>query len=160
MESYNPNEGMPKQMGEKFEKKYEGMEPHITEEELREECADYPELLPLLDEMVEYASRYVLDVWKMEALLRKQKEFTSAEEWKEAWSKVDGDRSRLHDTFIDSIAILSRNMNQRELNTDWVKELAPTGKLERARCGKFGIMLMFRRYINFKLSSEDSHETD
>ena len=143
---------MPESMGEKFEKKFENIEPPISEAQLREECADYPELTQLIDDMLDYAARYVEDVWKMEAMLKTQSEY-STEDWKEAWSKVDGDRSRLHNTLIDSIGILSRNMAQRDLDIDWVRDLAPTGTLERSYCGRFGIMLMFQRYRNFKLSS-------
>ena len=154
MESYDPkSQGMPESMGEKFEKKFEGIEPPITEAELRAECEAYPELVRLIDDMLDYSARYVEDVWKMDAMIQRRDEYTSTEEWQQAWSKVDGDRSRLHNTLIDSIAILSRNMNERELDIEWVRALAPAGTLERSYCGRFAIMLMFQRYRNFKLSS-------
>jgi len=63
-------------------------------------------------------------------------------------AKAEDDRTRLHNTYIESVAILSRAMNNADMDTTWVTELMSGGKLNRAACGNFGIMLTYSRYVN------------
>ena len=108
--------------------------------------------------MLSYASSYVQDVWRWQALMTNKNEFTDQQVWREEYEKIDGNRKHSHDTYIDSISILSRNMYKRGIDNSWINELAPMGSIERVRCGKFAIMLMYDRYRNFKLSSGESYD--
>ncbi|MFT5849948.1 MAG: hypothetical protein ACI9H6_000776 [Patiriisocius sp.] len=119
----------------------------ITEEELLERCEGDSNCEKALDSFVEYSIRYAADVWDMKQLLMQRSEY-SDEEWGELFARSDDERTRLHNTLIDSVAILSRAMMNAGEDNSWVKELAPAGKLERARCGKFAIMLTYSKYVN------------
>lgn len=132
-------------MGSKIEKGLQ-LDLPITFAELKEECSGDPLCEQALDGLVEYAIRYSNDVWNMSEALRNRKNYTD-EEWKEIFPQMDDARSRLHDTLIDSIKILSRHLNNAERNTSWMKTLMPAGKVERAACGKFAIMLTYSMYV-------------
>ncbi|MFT7507323.1 MAG: hypothetical protein ACI92I_000466 [Acidimicrobiales bacterium] len=119
----------------------------ITEEELNERCEGDTNCETALEALLEYSTRYAADVWNMKQLLTQRSEY-SDEEWKELFARADDDRTRLHNTLIDSIGILSRALTKAGEDNQWVKELAPNGKLERARCGKFAIMLCYSKYVN------------
>ncbi len=151
------NLGMPQEMGEQLESEFETIIPPISEGELKEICLENEKLTELLEQMLDYASRYVRDVWEMQSLLERQGDYTDQNEWAELYAEADDKRGQLHDTYVDSIAILSRNMAKAGLDIEWVRELAPTGTLERSSCGRFAIMLMFERYKTYKLSiAEDN----
>lgn len=119
----------------------------ISYTELQSVCESEPSIYPLFKEMVGYAQAYVQDVWNMRELIKNKSEYTE-EEWAELFAKADSDRTRLHDTYIDSIAILVRNMGEYNLDNDWARALMPAGKLDRAACGRFAIMLVYSRYVN------------
>lgn len=123
------------------------MEMPISFTELENICEENELTQKAFSEMMRYAQAYIADVWDMKELLQKRDEY-SPEEWRELHERADDARTRLHNTFIDSIAILSRTLNKYELPTDWVKKLAPLGKLDRATCGKFAIMLVYSKYVN------------
>lgn len=97
--------------------------------------------------MFRYAIRYASDVWAMKLFAEQQKNLDT-KEWQEQYEKIDRERSQLHNTYMDSIKILSRNMVRAEKNIDWMKKLAPAGQLERATCGKFAIMLTYLLSVN------------
>lgn len=119
----------------------------ITYSELQSKCESDPTVYALFEEMISYAQAYVQDVWNMRELVKNKAQY-SEEEWAEMFAKADSDRTRLHNTYIDSIAILVRNMGKNDLDNSWVRDLMPTGKLDRAACGKFAIMLVYSRYVN------------
>jgi len=119
----------------------------ISEHELITECEGDELCERALNDFFDYSVRYAADVWEMKMLFAEKNKY-STEEWQDIYGKADRARSQLHDTLIDSIAILIRQMNRAERDTDWARELMPAGKLERAYCGKFAIMLTYSRYVN------------
>lgn len=130
----------------------------ITETELTEQCVGDPHCERALRDFLEYSTRYAADVWDMKLLMTRKDQY-EPDEWKEVFSKADRERSQLHNALIDSIAILIRQLNRVEENTEWARSLMPTGTLERAYCGKFAIMLTYSRYVNFLMELEETDGT-
>ncbi len=97
--------------------------------------------------MLTYAIRYAQDVWNMKIFTQQKGSYTE-DEWASKLAKIDSDRTQLHNTYIDSIAILSRALVRAERDNSWVRALAPTGTLDRATCGKFAIMLSYWMSVN------------
>ena len=146
---FEPGVEIPSAFTEHQGKKYEkyGLDIIITPDELEKECDDDPLCEKALTEMLRYAVRYANDVWSMKTFEGKRDELEGPE-WREQREKIDRARSQLHDTYIDSIKILSRNMVRAEKNIDWMKKLAPAGELNRATCGNFAIMLTYWLSVN------------
>ena len=115
--------------------------------DLAEMCEENPMTRKALSEMERYAAAYMTDVWDMKLLYSKKSEYEESE-WADMLAKAEDDRTRLHNTYIESVAILSRAMNNADMDTTWVTELMSGGKLNRAACGNFGIMLTYSRYVN------------
>lgn len=127
----------------------------ISLDELHELVAGEPRAEQALNDLLVYASRYASDVWAMKELLSHRNEYPP-EEWKEQYDQSDKDRTRLHDTLMDSIAILSRALLAADRDNSWIKQLAPAGKLERPACGSFAIMLTYMQYVNSETPNEDT----
>lgn len=119
----------------------------ISLEELEESCIGDELCEKALSEMVRYCIEYSQDVWAMKLLARDSRTMLP-DEFAEKLAEADNNRTRLHNATIDSIAILSRALIAAEKDADWVRSLAPTGKLERAACGKFAIMLTYYIAVN------------
>lgn len=134
-------------------KNYEkyGLDLIITPAELLDECAGDELCERALKEMLTYAVRYMEDVVHMKLFIMKKKEIPD-DEWAAELARIDSNRTRLHDTYIDSIKILSRHLHRAERNNDWIKELAPNGEIQRAICGKFAFMLSYWLSVNSRQS--------
>lgn len=124
-----------------------GLDLPITPSELEALCTGDEHCEKALEDMLTYAVRYAADVWSMKELVM-NKGSLPEDEWAEKLAKVDRERTQLHNAMIDSVAILSRALLRAEQDNTWVRELAPTGQLERARCGKFAIMLSYWIAVN------------
>jgi hypothetical protein len=146
---FKPQMEIPASFKEHQKKTYEkyGFDIIITPEELEDECNGNSLCERALTDMLQYAIRYALDVWKMKELLSRQNEF-EAEEWRVIHEKVDRERSQLHNTYIDSINILSRQLVKNDKNIDWVKKLYSGTEVNRAACGKFAIMITYWLSVN------------
>ena len=146
---YEPGISIPSAFTEHQGRKYEkyGLDMIITPDELENECDGDPLCEKALTEMINYAIRYANDVWSMKLYTKTQNDH-SAEEWREQHGAIDRSRSQLHNTYMDSIKILSRNMVRFEKNIDWMQKLAPAGLLNRAACGNFAIMLTYWISVN------------
>lgn len=118
----------------------------ITYGELEALCAGDDFCERALEQFKNYAIRYSNDVWKMNEALKNRAIYTD-EEWREIFPQMDNERTRLHNTLIDSIKILSRKLNDAERDNSWMRALAPAGQVERATCGKFAIMLTYSMYV-------------
>lgn len=90
-----------------------GLDIIITPEELENSCEGDPLCEKALSEMLTYAIRYANDVWSMKIFASKNTDLDT-NEWQEQHEKIDRERSQLHDTYLDSIRILSRNMVRAE----------------------------------------------
>jgi hypothetical protein len=143
-----PDELTP-EMVEQIKNKYEkyGLDIIVTPEELAEECAGDELCERALKDMLSYAVRYANDVTDMKLFVKSKNEY-SDDEWAKKLSEIDGARTRLHNTYIDSIKILSRHLHKAERNNDWIKALAPNGEIQRAICGKFAFMLSYWLSVN------------
>jgi hypothetical protein len=136
---------------ELIEKNYEkyGLDIIVTPAELANECAGDSLCEQALEEMLRYAIRYANDVINMKLFIKNKSEYLD-DEWAEKLVEIDQARTRLHDTYIDSIKILSRHLHRAERNNTWFKELAPGGEIQRATCGKFAFMLSYWLSVNIR----------
>jgi hypothetical protein len=134
---------------ENAEKKIEknGLSLPITPDQLEAECAGDSHCEKALSEMLRYAVSYAMDVWNMKELVSQRSQYDESE-WSEKLAKADDARTRLHNTYIDSIAILSRALIKAERDAEWVRHLMPAGTLDRATCGRFAIMLTYWIAVN------------
>lgn len=124
-----------------------GLDLPITPAELEMQCENEPQCQQALADMLSYALRYAQDVWAMKQFVSEKHKYDD-EEWSSKLAKIDSDRTQLHNTYIDSIAILSRALMRAEIDNSWVRKLAPNGSLDRAACGKFAIMLSYWLSVN------------
>ena len=143
-ETVSANSAKAHEMHENFK----GLEPVITEGELYHYAEQVPELKPLIDSFIRYAERYADDVWSMHEMLINGT--LDTEEGVEEYANMDATRTRLHDALIDSIAILSRALAKNGLDNEWVRELTDGVTLNRAACGSFALVLVYRRYLDNK----------
>jgi len=137
---------LPKEAIQKMENVFEGMTPVISEKELTSLCEDSETLKKLLEGMLEYAVRYAQDVWNMEKFILDGG--LATKEGAEQFAEIDAARSRLHNALIDSIGILSRELNHAGKDNEWVRKLTNGVNLERSKCGAFALLLVYRRYID------------
>ena len=77
----------------------------IEYQELVEMCEGDPMTEKAFSEMMRYAAAYMEDVWNMKQLYANKKQYED-QDWAELLAKSDSDRTRLHDTYIESIGIL------------------------------------------------------
>jgi len=125
---------------------FEGLKPVISENELKELCAGDEVLERLLESFLSYSIRYAQDVWSMHIFLNEGK--LDTDEGAAEYAALDEGRTRLHNTLIDSIAILSRALVKVEKDNEWVRQLTNGATLERASCGAFALLLVYQRSID------------
>ena len=140
---------IPNDFVEHFSKKVEtyGLDLPITPAELEKLCDGNQNCERALQSMLQYALRYNYDVWTMKKFVADKASYAD-EEWAAELTRIDQQRTQLHNTYIDSIKILSRALNNDGRSIEWVKKLAPDGTLNRAACGKFAIMLSYWTSVN------------
>lgn len=100
---------------------------------LKRECEGDPDLKELFEDMIRYCARYTKDVCDME--VNKPELIAKGE-----LATADDARTRLHNTTVDSINILARQMSLRGKNSKWVEDLT-----DRTKYGKFAIVLTLTR---------------
>jgi hypothetical protein len=74
----------------------------------------------------------------------------TTDEGVEEFARIDAARTILHTTLVDSIGILSRALGKAGKNNEWVRKLTTGVGLDRASCGAFALLLVYRRYIDNK----------
>lgn len=102
---------------------YKEIRPPVSEEYLRNLCGEDPELISLFDEMIEYFYRYTRDVCAQEAI--KHEGIT---ENNEEIQRLDGPRTILHNTMIDSVKIFARNLNKKGKDSTWIGPIDKKGR--------------------------------
>jgi hypothetical protein len=139
-------ESLPSEAITEMRSSFEGLEPVISETDLRSLCEGNSELEDLLESMLTYALRYAVDVWNMHTFVNNGG--LMAEDGSEKFAEIDSARTRLHNALVDSIAILSRALSKSDKNNEWVRDLSGNSGLERAKCGAFALLLVYRRYLD------------
>lgn len=137
---------LPKEAVLEMSRNFEGLQPVISENELHMICEDSPELQSLLVNVFNYSERYAVDVWSMQKFINSGKLETDG--GPEEFARIDDARTHLHTTLVDSIAILSRALGKAGRNNEWVRELTNGANLNRASCGAFALLLVYRRYLD------------
>ncbi len=125
---------------------FEKIKPAISEKELYALCEDSPQLIKLVDDLMEYASRYALDVWSMQKFVDEGGRMK--ETGREEFTVMDEARTLLHTALVDSIAILSRALRKEGKDVKWVQKLMRSNELERSSCGAFALITVYQRYID------------
>lgn len=142
IKSMSIESSLPREAFEEMAKEFEGHKPVISNRELLRLCSNSENLVKLYEDMMNYAVRYAEDVWSMHLFISTGQ--LDTEKGAKAFSEMDDARTRLHNTLVDSIAILSRNLAKEGVNNEWVRELTSNGtQLERASCGRFALQLVF-----------------
>ena len=137
---------LPPEAYENMSESFEEARPVISEKELETLCSGNEQLEKLLESMIEYSLRYAEDVWSMHIFVN-EGGFDS-EDGAEKFAELDAARTILHNALIDSIAILSRNLNKEGKDNSWVQTLADGTSLNRASCGSFALLLVYNRYLD------------
>lgn len=104
--------------------KYRDRVPPVTEDYLLGLCEGDPELIELFDDMIEYFYRYTRDVCEQEALKAE-----GIVENNEEIKRLDGPRTILHDTMIDSVKIFARNLQRKGKDSSWIADIDKKGRI-------------------------------
>ncbi len=137
---------LPPEAFKEMQGQFEGLQPVITESKLRELCDTDPVLNRLRENMTVYFDRYAVDVWSMHQFIDTGK--FNTEDGAQVFAEMDDARTRLHTALVDSIAILSRALLKSGRDTSWIQELSTGTNLDRASCGAFALLLVYRRYLD------------
>ncbi|GEM_PF-1345464 len=119
-------------------------------EDIKKSCTGDEDLMFLYSEMMDCCGRYLEDVCKLAQLDVKIKEENSRELAEER-AGADEARRLLHDSTMDSIKILVRNMKQRGKDVDWAKKFNAN---DRSQYASFAIMASFQEIQRFLKEKE------
>jgi hypothetical protein len=124
----------------------------ISREDLEALCEGDPMLESLHKEMVLCCVRYARDAFLLDRL-----QITPASErdsaWREEYERTDKIRKQLHDTVVDNINILGRNLKEHGKTNEWLRPLAQVG---RPAYGLFAIDLALDYYLSLE-AQEATH---
>jgi hypothetical protein len=124
-------------------KLYAEIEPPVTEEYLEALCEGDEDLKELFDEMLVYFYRYTRDVCEQESL--KNEGITdNIEEIK----RLDGPRTILHNTMIESVKIFARNLRKKGKDSSWIEGIDKKG---RAGYAQLALLTTFREILSLNL---------
>lgn len=139
---------LPVEAVKQMEKDLEGIRPVITVRQLTELCAGDEVLTKLAQDFINYSMRYAQDVWNMQKFINSSG--LSTEEDIEKFKEIDDARTRLHNTLVESIGILSRALGNSERDNEWVRPLLNSDGqgLSRAACGSLALLLVYNSYLD------------
>lgn len=121
----------------------------ISPEELESLCAGNEKLKSLYEQMVQKCFEYTADVFKLKKIV--QKDVNSRdEEWRADVEKSDMERHILHETTMDSINILSRNLKEEGRSNEWIRNIANG----RSAYTRFAIAFAFSYYLSLRRREE------
>lgn len=120
-------------------------------EDIKKNCEADEDLMYLYADMLDYCGRYLEDVCKLAKLDVQIKEDSSRELAEE---RADADEARrlLHDSTMDSIKILVRNMKERGKDVSWAKNFNPK---DRSQYANFAIVACFQEIQRFLKEKEN-----
>ncbi len=116
------------------ENKGEIKNPFVSLGELREACSGDETLSELLDEMLGYCLRYAETVCQFEQVVMAGGDR----------AEIDAIRGTVHDATMDAINILSRNLQKRGKDNQWIAKIVN----DRAKYGKMAILLAFEKILS------------
>ncbi len=114
-------------------------------ESIKKECEGDEDLLMLYTEMIDHCGRYLEDVCLL-AELDIQIEEDNSRELRVERASIDEARKRLHDSTMDSIKILARNMQKRNKDVSWAKDFNPN---DRSQYARFAITACYQEIQKF-----------
>ena len=127
---------------------YNSLNPAILPQELEKICAGDARLEQCLREMFTYVNRYAHDVYSMMVeqieLSEKRADNNDTPEDYEALRETDLKRHNLHEALIDSINILSKELNRQEKDAEWMRELVSGGRPAYTR---FALLTFYRLHV-------------
>ena len=110
--------------------------PYISLENLESVCNGNETLEFCLKEVVQISLRYAETVCRFEQIVWRGQESNEDDTRKE----IESVRTTVHDSTIDAINILARNLKKAGKDNDWITKLTTVG---RAAYAKFAILLAF-----------------
>lgn len=113
------------------------LSPYITCSELRKLCEGDSNLEELLRDVFLHSLRYTESVCKFERIIEEGKRFNDDDK---IMADINSIRRNTHDTAVDSINILSRQLSKAGKSIDWMSRVSMQG---RASYGRFAIFLGF-----------------
>ncbi len=137
---------LPQEAVAEMGRNFEGLHPVISENELKTLCENNSDLESLLKNMLGYFERYAIDVWNMQKFINDGR--LDTDEGPDEFKRIDDARTQLHNTLVDSIGILSRALGKNNKDNEWVRDLTNGASLNRASCGAFALLLVYRRYLD------------
>ena len=115
----------------------------ISYEELEEECRSDDVLKELFTEMINNCILYTETIIKFQKIAIAMNDTSSKRELMDDFSEIDAIRKVTHNTTIDSINILARNLKDKSKNSKWIGKLSGN----RAAYGRFAILITFARIL-------------
>lgn len=126
------------------EKAHEALEvnnPYISLGQLEAECQGNENLELCLNEVLSHSLRYAETVCRFEQIVLGEGQKANEDGQREEIELV---RSTVHDSTIDAINILSRNLKKAGKDNSWISKLASVG---RPAYGKFAILIAFEAVL-------------
>ncbi|MFA6608757.1 MAG: hypothetical protein WCT07_02505 [Candidatus Paceibacterota bacterium] len=130
---------------------YNTLRPAITPEDLREQCEGNPILIKLYEQMIKQCKSYAHDVFSMmneQKIIEEMK--SKGEDLEEAMAElrnIDELRHNSHESLMDSINILSRNLAKEEKDISWMREVSSGG---RATYAIFALLTFYSLSVSIK----------
>ncbi|MEI8249430.1 MAG: hypothetical protein WCG07_02970 [Candidatus Taylorbacteria bacterium] len=121
---------------------------YVTLADLEALCVGNEILESCLREAVSYSLRYAETVCRFEQIVLGQGQTANEDGQREEIERI---RSTIHDSTIDAINVLSRNLKKAGKENGWISKLTTGG---RAAYGKLAILLAFEAV----LTNEVSHD--
>lgn len=130
---------------------YGTFNPAISPDELRKQCEDNPILLKLYEQMTKQCQAYAHDVFSMMYEQKIIEEMRARnEDTREAMlelGEIDKIRHNSHESLMDSINILSRNLVKNGKDNSWMNEVVSGG---RATYAAFALLTFYKMSVSLK----------
>jgi hypothetical protein len=115
----------------------------IQYEDLETECDNDETLDDLFLDMVDHCLLYAESVIEFQRFALKNTDTMDESATRADFAELDKTRKLTHDSTIDSINILARNLKEKNKNSKWIKQLSGN----RSAYGRFAILIAFARIL-------------
>lgn len=126
--------------------------PYIKLHDLESLCHGNEILEACLEDMVNYSMRYAETVCRFEQIVATSEGQNFSEDG--IREEIELVRSTIHDSTIDAINVLSRNLKNSGKDNGWLK---PILSQDRPAYGKFAILIAFEAIANNQTTEEVSY---
>ena len=134
-------EEIPISVAEKAHEVIEINNPYASLVQLETLCQGDEVLESCLDDVISYSLRYAETVCRFEQIVLGEGQVANEDGQREEIELV---RSTIHDSTIDAINILSRNLKRSGKENSWITKLTNGG---RAAYGKFAVLIAFEAVL-------------